>query len=93
MYKKIYVEAGALNGICGSRSLSLSNDINYFGILVEPTPSSYAECVTNRKNEHTAIYNCALVSFDYKDAVIEMLNSTTHPGMNTCTASDITNLI
>ena len=93
MYKKVYVEAGALDGVDGSRSLKLCNNTDYFGILVEPTPDSHAKCVKNRKNINTAIYNCALVSFNYPDRDVEMLSSDLHPGMNTCSISDITNLV
>lgn len=93
MNKKVYIEAGAFNGICGSRSLSLSGNDDYFGILVEPFPESYAECVINRKNNNTLIYNCALVPFSYTSKTVEMLISNVHPGMNTCAISDVKNLI
>lgn len=93
MNKKIYVEAGALDGICGSRSLNLADNQEYFGILIEPSPDSYASCKVNRKNENTNIYNCALVPFSYKYDTIELHLSTIHPGMNTCELSDISNLI
>jgi FkbM family methyltransferase len=93
MNKKVYVETGAFDGVCGSRSLSLANTSDYFGILVEPSPSSYLSCVNNRKNENTSVYNCALVPFSYKHDTVKMLGSTMHPGMNTCELADISNLI
>lgn len=93
MHKKVYIETGALDGICGSRSLSLSNDPDYFGILVEPSPVSYTQCELNRKNKNTNTYNCALVPFSYNHDTVEMFVSTVHPGMNTCSLADTTNLI
>ena len=93
MHKKTYVETGALDGRCGSRSLSLAEDLDYFGILVEPSPASYVECEANRKNQNTNTYNCALVPFSYNRDTVDMFVSTVHPGMNTCSLADTTNLI
>ena len=93
MNKKVYIEAGALDGVGGSRSLQYKNDENYFGILVEPTKDQYDACVSNRSNSNTAIYNCALVPLDYPHTEVRMKLSTTHPGMNTCEIVDISNLV
>ena len=93
MNKKVYVEAGALDGICGSRSIHFTDNSEYFGILVEPSPISYAECELNRKNKNTNTYNCALVPFTYTHNTVEMFVSTVHPGMNTCSLADTVNLI
>ena len=65
--RKIYIEAGANNGIFQSRSIHLQNNNDYFGILIEPHKKEYENCVKNRKNDRTKIYNCCLVSFDFKE--------------------------
>ena len=86
--KKIYIEAGASDGVCGSRSLKFKDDDSFFGILVEPTQDSYQHCVSNRKNNNTAIYNCALVPFAYTESTISLFYSDIHPGMNLTSKSN-----
>lgn len=83
-HKKIYIEAGAADGIDQSRSLHFINRDEYLGILVEPTPQTYQECIKNRSNENTLIYNCALVSFDYKLDYIDFYKNKTFNLMNSC---------
>lgn len=68
----IYIEAGANNGVFQSRSIHLKEDPQYFGILIEPSKEVFDECVINRKNERTLIYNAALVSKEYKEPTIEL---------------------
>lgn len=80
--KKVYIEAGAYDGNCGSPSLQFANDDNFFGILVEPSSSSYQLCVQNRSNANTVIYNCALVPFTYTDTTIKLQHHHEHPGMH-----------
>jgi len=63
MNKKIYIEAGANDGIFQSRSLSLKNKEEYLGILIEPVPEVFYACKKNRPE--CLHYNCALVDFDY----------------------------
>jgi FkbM family methyltransferase len=81
MNKKVYIEAGAHDGLCGSRSLHLSGS-DYFGILVEPTHTLYEKCVNSRAY-NAKCYCCALVSFDYKDSTVDMRISKVDNGMNT----------
>tara|TARA_R110000822_G_scaffold145230_1_gene284056 strand:- start:391 stop:969 length:579 start_codon:yes stop_codon:yes gene_type:complete len=66
---KVYIEAGANDGVFQSRSLELSKDSDYFGILVEPDPDEYAKCVKSRST-NTRIYNNCLVSSNYKESSI-----------------------
>jgi FkbM family methyltransferase len=66
--KKIYIEAGANDGIFQSRSLHLQNNEAYHGILIEPIPLLYSHCIRHRSN--TSVYNCALVDFDYTESDI-----------------------
>lgn len=68
--KKIYIEAGANDGIFQSRSLHLEKDKDFLGVLIEPIPQMYDLCKVNRPN--SLCYNCALVNFDYVNAHIEI---------------------
>ena len=85
--KKIYIEAGANDGIFQSRSLGLTNNHQYFGILIEPIIYSYEKCLLNRPN-NTKIYNCALVDFDYKEPTIEIYPHSLYSAMTTLIKSD-----
>ena len=80
--KKIYIEAGANDGVFQSRTLDLIDNDEYFGILVEPVPSSYEKCLQNRSN-HTKIYNCALVDFDHIGPTIDIYPHIIHNSMTT----------
>jgi FkbM family methyltransferase len=80
--KKIYIEAGANDGIFQSRSLEFIDNDQYFGILVEPVLYSYERCLRNRPN-NTKIYNCALVDFDHKEPIIEIHHHSLHSAMTT----------
>lgn len=80
--KKIYIEAGAHDGIFQSRTLGLIDNNEYFGILIEPVPSSYERCLQNRPN-NTKIYNCALVGFDHIESTIEIYPHLLHSSMTT----------
>lgn len=67
--KKIYIEAGANDGVFQSRSIHLSTNNDYYGILIEPIPEMYRSCLLNRRL-NTKIYNCALVDFGYTETTI-----------------------
>ena len=83
MTTKVYIEAGSHDGITGSRSKEFMNDPSYKGILVEPTKTEYLNCVKNRKNDRTYIYNCALVPFSYQKETITMQCSNLHTAIIT----------
>jgi len=70
-YKKsgIYIELGAFDGIFQSNTKWLEDDYGWTGILIEPSPNKYKECLNNRKNN--IIHNCACVSFDYTNERIK----------------------
>jgi FkbM family methyltransferase len=70
--KKIYIEAGANDGIFQSRSLHLQNNHEYFGLLIEPHLETYNQCVINRDNGYAKIYNAALVSFNFQSPTIDL---------------------
>lgn len=64
----IYIELGALDGYHWSNTKWLQDELNWKGILIEPSNNAYITCLTNRPNDK--IFNCACVSFDYKDKTI-----------------------
>lgn len=80
--KKVYIEAGAFDGRCGSPSAQFMNNEDFFGILVEPSFTSYQMCVENRSNNNTKIYHCALVPFTYTEETIRLRHHEEHPGMH-----------
>jgi FkbM family methyltransferase len=87
MHNQVYVEAGAHDGMCGSRSLHLAN-ADHLGILIEPTVALFDKCVHNRarmeRAQHMAhVHNCALVSFAYAHPTVHMKISSVDAGMNT----------
>ena len=70
-YKKsgIYIELGAFDGVFQSNTKWLEDNYGWTGILIEPSPNKYKECLNNRKNN--IIHNCACVSFDYANERIK----------------------
>jgi len=85
---KVYIEAGANDGIFQSRTLSLKD--KDFGILIEPHLETYNKCCENRQNYLCKVYNCALVSFDYNFDTIDLglhehtaMNSILYKNLNT----------
>jgi FkbM family methyltransferase len=83
-WTKVYIEAGANDGLFQSRSINLSNDKNYYGILIEPSKRLFEQCVLNRDNGRTSFYNCALVSLEKEKErdKIDLYYSKFHPAMN-----------
>jgi len=67
MNKKVYIEAGAVDGDFQSRSLCFKNNPDYFGILIEPDIRCIDSLKRNRQNENTLIINAALVPFSYTE--------------------------
>ena len=65
---KVYIEAGAVDGIQQSNTKYL-NDLDWTGILVEPNPNSFDLLAQNR--DRAFIVNSALVSNDYPEKYIE----------------------
>lgn len=63
-----FVEAGANDGISQSNTIRLEKEKNWRGLLVEPNPHKYKECVINRPN--SIVENYALVNDAYdKDTI------------------------
>ncbi len=66
-----FIEAGSNDGVFQSTTLTLEKERGWHGILIEPSPSAYNECLKNRSNDKNIIIHGALVSSEYKgDTVI-----------------------
>ncbi len=70
-----FIEAGAHDGFFESNTYYLEKFKNWSGILVEPIPELYRECV--RQRPEAKIFNCALVAFDYSDSELKMISADT----------------
>jgi len=66
-----FIEVGANNGFSESNTYYLERFRNWKGILIEPIPHLYQECVNERPKSQ--VFNCALVSQDFPDSEIEMM--------------------
>jgi len=77
-----YIEIGANDGISQSNSLFFERRKKWKGILVEPSPVTFDFLKSNRNPSNT-FFNCACVSFDFKDSFIEfnysnLMSTTVH---------------
>jgi FkbM family methyltransferase len=68
-YNGFFIELGANNGLNQSNTAFLERERGWRGILIEPSPNSYIECVSNRPN--SKCYNAACVSNDFSNNYIE----------------------
>ena len=79
-----FIEAGANNGVQQSNTLYFELYRGWRGLLIEPIPDLATKCKENRPN--AIVENCALVSSDYTNTLIEMeycnLMSTVKNGLN-----------
>lgn len=66
-----FIEVGANNGFSESNTYYLERFRNWKGILIEPIPHLYQECVKERPK--STVFNCALVSSDYPEQEVEMM--------------------
>jgi FkbM family methyltransferase len=69
----VFVEAGAFDGFHSSNTYYLERVNGWTGVLIEPTPTAYELCVARRPNSR--VFNCALVSPDFKDTTVEMFDA------------------
>lgn len=69
-----FVELGANDGKSQSNTLYFEKYRNWKGVLVEPTPNKYLECISNR-SKSTKIYCNACVSFQYTEKFVEIIYS------------------
>lgn len=68
----VFIEVGANNGYSQSNTYYLERFQNWRGVLIEPIPALYKECIKERKN--SKIFNCALVANDYEKDYVEIYN-------------------
>jgi FkbM family methyltransferase len=68
-----FIEVGANNGYSQSNTYYLERFKHWKGILIEPIPELYKECVKERKRSQ--VFNCALVADNYKEDFIEIYNA------------------
>lgn len=73
-----FIEVGAHNGFYESNTYHLEKFKGWKGVLVEPVPELFKECIKERPN--SKVYNCALVPHDYPNTTIELFfaDGTTH---------------
>ncbi|HEY9874749.1 MAG TPA: FkbM family methyltransferase [Candidatus Obscuribacterales bacterium] len=65
-----FIEVGGNDGFSQSNTYYLESIKGWRGILIEPIPELYRECVQERPN--SKVYNCALVSANYSEAFVTM---------------------
>lgn len=70
-----FIEAGAHDGFFESNTYYLEKFKNWSGLLVEPIPELYKECIRQRPNAE--VFKCALVSSDYSDSELKMISADT----------------
>ena len=69
--KGVFLEVGAIDGLYASNTYYLERMRGWSGILIEPVPYFFRECVRHRKK--SKVFNCALVSSDYKHPTVPMV--------------------
>jgi FkbM family methyltransferase len=80
-YDGFFIEAGSCDGIFQSNTYFLETELNWNGLLVEPNPDYFKECVINRPN--SKVYNCALVSSNYLENTIDLYSIACKGAMGT----------
>jgi len=66
-----YVELGANDGVKQSNTLYFELRRNWRGVLVEPSPSNFQNCIANRSAKNFIFCN-ACVGFEYKEKYVDM---------------------
>lgn len=66
-----YIELGAYDGIAQSNTYRLERKQYWKGLLIEPSPNKYFECINNRSVANHIVC-AACVSFDYKDEFVKI---------------------
>lgn len=72
--KGFFIELGANDGICQSNTYYFEKFKSWRGILVEPIPQKYLECIKNR-SKNNSIFCKACVSFDYNKEHVDIIYS------------------
>lgn len=84
----VYIELGAFDGHHWSNTKWLQDELNWKGILIEPSPKGYDACLINRPNDK--IFNCVCVSPEYKNPTIQG-DFTGHP-MSSISGTRLSNI-
>ena len=71
-----YVELGANDGITASNTLFFERSRHWGGVLVEPIPHKYLECIKNRSTANEIHCN-ACTSFEFDEKFVEIIYSNT----------------
>ena len=66
-----YVELGANDGITQSNTYFFEKFRSWSGVLVEPAPHNFLNCISNRSSRNS-IYCNACVSFEYKEKYVDI---------------------
>lgn len=66
-----YVELGANDGVTQSNSFYFEKKRNWRGVLIEPTPHNFLQCLKHR-GENNQVHCNACVEFDFPDKFVEM---------------------
>jgi FkbM family methyltransferase len=69
-----FIELGANDGVSQSNTLHFEIHKGWSGILIEPTPHNFLECLKNRGGKNKIFCN-ACVSFEYKEKFVEIAYS------------------
>lgn len=68
-----FVELGANDGVCQSNTYKLQRSYGWSGLLIEPSPARFVECVENRSFEPVPAFKCAAcVPFDFCERFVEI---------------------
>jgi len=68
-----FVELGANDGVRQSNTYKLQRHFGWTGLLIEPSPRRFVECVANRAFGNRPEVRCAAcVPFDYQDRFVEI---------------------
>ena len=69
-----FIELGANDGISQSNTYFYERKKNWEGILIEPIPHKFLECIKNRSKKNSIFCN-ACVGFDFKEKFVEIFYS------------------
>ena len=69
-----FIELGANDGITQSNTYFFERKKKWNGILIEPIPHKFLDCIENRSKKNK-IYCNACVAFDYKNKFVEIIYS------------------
>ncbi len=71
-----FVELGANDGIRQSNTFKLQKHFGWTGLLIEPSPKRFTECVANRAFGNRPNVRCAAcVPFNFQDRFVEIIDA------------------